>query len=150
LEAVDRSSLLTKSGKTSSENWIPEEVRMRSLYREFQLLKENLGDIRKREDVEKVNMKALSVSDLARAQVKESLGATKKVPCGCCLRKYLDVNLPLKVSHKAIMDIRIKWSASLSSATVFGGDPVVVDKKDDEGVPSSSTGEDDENAGAGE
>ena len=39
-------------------------------------------------------------------QVKESLGATKKVPCGCCLRKYLDVNLPLKVSHKVCCVVR--------------------------------------------
>ena len=35
----------------------------------WQLLKENLGDIRKREEVERVNMKVLAVSDLQRAQV---------------------------------------------------------------------------------
>eukprot|EP01036_Dinobryon_divergens_P033701 gene33701-43559_t len=126
LDNVDRNLAIAKNNlaKTSSENWIPEEVRMRSMYREFQLLKENLGDIRKREEVERVNMKVLSVTDLQRAQIKESLGATKKINCGCCLRKYLDVNLPLRVSQKAIMDIRIYWSGNLTSATVFGGEPV--------------------------
>jgi hypothetical protein len=73
--------------------------------------------------VERRGIKALAISDLQRSQVKESLGAARKVPCGCCLKKFLEVpNLPLKVSLKAIMDIRIMWSGNLSSATVFGGE----------------------------
>ena len=39
LDNVDRTLAIAKNNlaKTSNENWIPEEVRMRSMYREFQV-----------------------------------------------------------------------------------------------------------------
>jgi hypothetical protein len=63
--------------------------------------------------------------------MEEALGSTKKIPCGCCLQKFLYINLPLRVSQKAVTDIRIKWSGGLTSQTVFGGvvDDGVDDKK---------------------
>lgn len=54
-----------------------------------------------------------------RAKTQESLHATSKIPCGCCNLMFLYVNLPMKVSRKAIMDLRIKWSGKLTSQTVF-------------------------------
>ncbi len=41
LDNVDRTLAIAKNNlaKTSNENWIPEEVRMRSMYREFQVNK---------------------------------------------------------------------------------------------------------------
>lgn len=68
-------------------------------------------------------MKRLAISDLERAKNEESLQTTHKIPCSCCLKEFLYVNLPLKVSRKAIIDIRIKWSGKLSSSTVFGEIP---------------------------
>jgi len=115
----------------SNENWIPEEQRMQSIGRNFKVAKECLVDIQKRETIERREMKSINVTDLAKAKVKETLGSLKKIDCGCCMRKFLDVNLPLKVSKKAIMDIRIMWSGSLNSKTVFGGSPVEKNKKSD-------------------
>ena len=54
-------------------------------------------------------MKRLSQNELHRAQVEESLGSKKKVHCGCCNFLFSHINLTLKVSMKAITDIRKKW-----------------------------------------
>ena len=107
--------------KPSSENWIPDLERTRSLERDFKVLKDNMSDINKREMQEKREMKQFLVSDLEKARNAESLGQTHRYACGCCLQKYLPLNLPLRVSQKAVLDIRIKWGGSLNSKTVFGG-----------------------------
>ena len=107
--------------KPSSENWIPEITRMKSLERDLSVAKETLADIMVREMGTMSMLKTFSVSDLEHARVAESLGKIHKMACGCCLQKFLPVNLPLKVSQKAVLDIRIRWSGGLSSATVFGG-----------------------------
>jgi len=104
----------------SSESWIPSEIRMKSIGRDLSAAKETLIQIKKREIDFDREMKRLQVSDLQHARTEEELGATHKIPCGCCKQKFLYVNLPLKVSRKAILDIRIKWSGKLNSATVFG------------------------------
>ena len=107
--------------KPSSENWIPDLERSRSLERDFNVLKANLSDIQKREMQEKREMKQFLVSDLEKARNAESLGQMHRHACGCCLQKYLPLNLPLRVSQKAVLDIRIKWGGNLNSKTVFGG-----------------------------
>lgn len=103
----------------SNENWIPEDIRMRSLQRELLTVKEIFADTKNLETSLQREMKRLAVSDLERAKAEEKLVATKKVPCGCCMQEFLYVNLPMKVSKKAIIDIRIKWTGKLNSATVF-------------------------------
>lgn len=110
------------NNKVSVDNWIPEETRMRSLHRDIAVAKLTLTDIQKKEMGQDKELKRLRTTDLQRAQTEESLGTVKKINCACCMRKFLYVNLPLKVSKKAIMDIRIKWSGNLSSANVFGAD----------------------------
>jgi hypothetical protein len=120
-----QTDVVERFGKTnellSTENWIPEETRMRSLHRDIAVAKVTLGDIQKREMGQDKELKRLRISDFKRAQIEEDLGAVKKIPCACCELMFLYVNLPLKVSRKAIMDIRTKWSGQLSSANVFGG-----------------------------
>jgi hypothetical protein len=113
--------------KPSTENWIPEVSRMRSLHRDLAVMKETLEEILLREDSQKRELKRLAVSDYERNVKEESLGMAKKFPCACCLQDYLVVNLPLRVSQKAIIDIRVKWSGGLTSATVFGGTESVVE-----------------------
>jgi len=107
--------------KPSNENWIPDLERSRSLARDFGVLKANLTDIQKREMQERREMKQFLVSDLEKARNAESLGQTHRHACGCCLQKFLPLNLPLRVSQKAVLDIRIKWGGNLTSKTVFGG-----------------------------
>ena len=111
----------SRKPKVSSENWIPDLERTRSLERDFKVLKNNLADVQLREEQERREMKQFQVSDLEKAKTAEELGQNKRQECGCCLRKYLPINLPLKVSQKAVLDIRVKWSGDLSSKTVFGG-----------------------------
>ena len=107
--------------KPSQENWIPDLERARSLERDFKVLKDNITDVQKREMQETREMKQFLVSDLEKARNAESLGQTHRHSCGCCLQKFLLLNLPLRVSQKAVLDIRIKWGGKLTSKTVFGG-----------------------------
>lgn len=111
---------LSSKPKTASlENWIPDDIRMRTIQRNIMLTKETLDGTLKLENSLAREMKRLMVSDLERAKMEESLDATHKVPCGCCTQEFLEVNLPMRVSRKAILDIRIKWSGQLTSTNVF-------------------------------
>lgn len=96
--------------KMSSSNWIPDDVRYRQLGRDFLVAKENLHDIVMRAEESRRENRALAQSDLDRAHSMESLGVKHKIECACCLQKFSFVNLRLKVSHKAIIDIRKMWS----------------------------------------
>ena len=95
--------------KISSENWIPEPIRFKSIQRDIAVAKANLQDSMVLEAEREKEMKRLSQSELHRAQVEESLGSKKKVYCGCCNVLFSHINLTLKVSMKAITDIRKKW-----------------------------------------
>lgn len=120
-------------GKASSENWVPEIARMRSLERDFLVAKENLADIQLREASEAREMKQFRVTELERALKAESLGKMGRLSCGCCMLIFLPINLPLKVSQKAILDIRVKWSGGLNSSTVFTvpGQPAAITQATD-------------------
>lgn len=110
--------------KTSTENWLPDSFRMRSRMRELAMAQETLDGIIIRENDQAREHKRISVPAYERALNEESLTMVKKHPCGCCLQKYLYVNLPLRVSQKAIIDIRVKWTGerslySLSKLCIF-------------------------------
>jgi hypothetical protein len=118
--------ILMKSGgskkKTfSDENWIPDLERSRSWERSFKVAKENLYDIQLRQMQEEREMKQFKVTALERAKNALSLRKIREKQCGCCLLMFLPLNLPLKVSQKAVLDIRVKWGGKLTSKTVFGG-----------------------------
>jgi hypothetical protein len=108
----------------SNEAWIPENARMRQFQRDLLVVQEVLQDTKVLEDSLGREMKRLMVSDLDRAKSEEQLDATRKVPCGCCTQMFLKVNLPMKVSRKAIQDIRVLWSGKLTSTNVFRGNSV--------------------------
>ena len=101
--------------KPSAENWIPEVTRMRSLHRDLAVAKENLLDIEVRETERSREMRRFCLSELEHAHAEESLGRKKKKRCGCCLQLFSYVNLPLSVSHKAIIDIRKSWVSAHAS-----------------------------------
>ena len=100
-------------------------------------MKDNLADIMKREFTQRREDKRFAVTDLDKARTEETLGAARKEPCSCCLQNYLYCNLPLKVTQKAILDLRRKWSGLLNSQTVFGG------SKNDDETDNDSVGEGD-------
>jgi hypothetical protein len=108
-----------KINRTSPENWLPDKFRMRSRMRELAMAQETLNSIIVREIDNARQEKRLSVPVYERAVNEESLSMVKKHPCGCCLQKYLHVNLPLKVSQKAIIDIRVKWTGRLTSLLLY-------------------------------
>lgn len=95
--------------KISSENWIPEVIRFKSIQRDFAVTKENLAASLVLEGESQKELKRLSQSELQRALTEESLGSKRKVHCACCQFLFSYVNLTLKVSMKAITDIRKKW-----------------------------------------
>jgi len=96
--------------RPSVENWIPETTRMQSIGRDIAVAKDNLGDIIKRETQSDREMRQFKTSVFEKALVEESLGSKKKLECGCCMLKFSYVNLPLKVSNKAVVDLRKQWS----------------------------------------
>lgn len=109
------------NGKFSSEYGIPDDRRTRSLQRQFITVKQLLEESRSMQKSVDREMRRLAVSDLDRAKSQEALQTIHKVACGCCQLLFLPVNLPTKVSRKAILDNRIKWSGRLNSRTIFGG-----------------------------
>lgn len=108
-----------KINRTSAENWLPDNFRTRSRMRELAMVQETLDGIIVREIDHARQLKRDSVPVYERAVNEESLAMVRKHPCGCCLQKYLYVNLPLKVSQKAIIDIRVKWTGESSSIFLF-------------------------------
>lgn len=111
----------TNSNGMSMERYIPDDKRTRALQRQFLSVKQLLDESRNIQKSLDREMKRLAVSDLDRAKTQEALQTVHKVACGCCNMEFLPVNLPMKVSRKAILDIRQKWSGRLTSKTVFGG-----------------------------
>ena len=106
-----------------------EVVRFRSLARQISEIKEAIYDNSAVEVSQAREMRKLLVSDIDRAKNEDRLffpnptdnkKRTTKLRCGCCHIEFYNVNLPLKVSQKAILDIRVKWSGGLTSSTVFG------------------------------
>lgn len=120
LERFDKFANGNKVVKTSAENWLPDSFRMRSRIRELAIAQENLDEIIVRELDQAREQKRISVPIYDVALNKESLSMVKKHPCGCCLQKYLYVNLPLKVSQKAIIDIRVKWTGTIILLSYIG------------------------------
>jgi hypothetical protein len=101
---------LPKSNKPSAENWVPEITRMKSIGRDLSVAQDNLGDIIKREAQNEREMRQFKTSIFEKAKVEESLGTKKKIECACCKLMFSYVNLPLKVSNKAVVDNRRKWA----------------------------------------
>lgn len=97
-------------GKHSSENWIPEQVRFRSIHRDIANAKENLRSTMVLETEQQRELRRFTQTDLQKAKLEEELGTKKKSRCACCLQEYSYVNLVMKIPVKAVIDIRKKWS----------------------------------------
>jgi hypothetical protein len=109
--------------KVSNQNWMPEMVRLQTISRDIRLAKDNLDDLKMREETLNRQAKRHTFkSDLDKAHAEEKCGSTKKSPCACCQQMYLYVNLPKAVTMKAMIDIRLLWSGNLKSSTVYNSD----------------------------
>ena len=93
--------------KRSSESWIPWDVRFKMLRKNMKIQKENALGNALWEDLLEKNEVDLDYLSIARSQEKYS-GKNKK-KCALCRLEFLNVNLPLKISFKAILDLRQKW-----------------------------------------
>jgi hypothetical protein len=119
--------------KPSTENWIPEPIRFRSLHRELMNMQENLRSTISFEKDNSRELRRFQTTDLQKDYLKEELKLTKKIKCVCCLQIYSLSNLPMKVPIKAILDIRKKWmSDKISSSDDDGNGDAEWWKKDDE------------------
>lgn len=108
-------TLVKQTAKPSSENWIPEPIRFRSLHRELMTMQENLRSTLSFERDNSREIRRFHTTDLQRTLLQEELQMKKKVKCGCCLQIFSDCNLPMKVPIKAILDIRKKWTSDKPS-----------------------------------
>ena len=93
--------------RRSNESWIPWDVRFKMLRKNMQIQKENALDTAIWDDLLEKNEVDLDYLSIARSQEKYS-GKNKKKCALCCL-EFLNVNLPLKISLKAVLDLRTKW-----------------------------------------
>lgn len=100
---------------TSQNNWIPERIRLKQMERETFILNESVESIKFLKNRTQKKLQKLIRTDYDIAKVEETLGKPRYQICGCCMVKYLLVNLPYKVSNKAIMDARKKWKQQYSS-----------------------------------
>jgi hypothetical protein len=115
---LDRLSY-TKGSKTSAENWLPDTFRLKSRLRDLATVQTTLDEVIHSELDSSRRQKRTAMNAYDKALNEESLHMVKKHPCGCCLQKYLYVNLPLKVSRKAIIDIRVKWTGNFATPHIM-------------------------------
>jgi hypothetical protein len=102
--------------KPSTENWIPEIIRFRSIHRELTTLETNLHStiIMETElNRELRNLNTSATHEIEKIHFEEELGVSKRVACGCCLQLYSRINLPMMIPIKAIIDIRKQWSGGV-------------------------------------
>ena len=97
----------------SPENWLPMSMRMNSVGRSVIVANENLKTaLRHAQTKQLLN----NLSDYENFIKAESLGMMKRESCGCCgYAKFPSISLVMKVSWKAVMDIRKKWDPQLST-----------------------------------
>jgi hypothetical protein len=133
--------------KLSAENWIPDLIRRQSIEREIQVVKDTTRDWEIVERMQERQMKDVLKSDVERAKMEKRIKFFDKmerrehvsdIPCGCCRVEFLAVNLPLRVSQKAIIDFRIKVKGQLNSYSVFGKVRPSSDMNKDEDVGKKS------------
>jgi hypothetical protein len=108
------------NNKPSTENWIPEPIRFRSLHRELMDMQENLRSTISFERDNNREIRRFQTTDLQKDLMKEELKLTKKKKCVCCLQIYSLSNLPMKVPIKAILDIRKKWTSDKTHSNPNG------------------------------
>ena len=135
--------------KVSAENWIPQIVRHKSVEREIQVVKETTKDYHMLQVIQERQMKDILTSDIEKARNERRLLNFLKIernkeihdtPCGLCQVEFLSVNLPLKVSHRAIIDFRIMSKGDLNSFTVFGKKPPLAIEDGKESAGDSDDG----------
>ena len=103
---------------------------MRSVHRHIAAAKETVQDMHLRELNNEREMKQFNKNAFQKAVALEDLGVQKKQACGCCYQKFSLINLPLKVSNKAVVDMRKKFATDEKEVKKeFYIKPVVATKK---------------------
>lgn len=111
--------LAKNSSNKSNISYLPEEIKLKYISKDLRRIYETIEGSNLVEKTVSKEVKRLNLSSLERAKNEENLKSTKKIPCGCCHLLFLYVNLPLKVSKKAIQDLRVKWSGKISSSNTY-------------------------------
>ena len=115
LHKIDKRFIRNSLGlNMSPENWLPMSMRMNSVGRSVIVANETLKTA-----IRHAQPKPLSnnLSDYENFIKAESLGMMKRESCGCCgFAKFPCISLVMKVSLKAVIDIRKKWDPQLAAA----------------------------------
>lgn len=95
------------NGVRSTENWIPMEVRMRMIRDEITNAAFKVEERHREQRRLKKWQTETTALDLEKVKDKYSQKRCKF--CALCEQQYLPINLPMTVSYKAIMDLRLSW-----------------------------------------
>ena len=109
----------------SQNNWVPEKLRIKQMEREATILQDSVESIIFLKNRTQKKLQKLTKTDFDLASTEESLRAGTKPRfqmCGCCMIKYLRVNLPFKVPNKAILDARKKWKQQYATKSSSGSE----------------------------
>lgn len=94
----------------SQNNWIPDKLRAKQMEREAAILNDSVQRMILLKNRSEKKLKKLSETEFEVAKRIEAVGKPKLYQlCGCCMIKYLVVNLPFKVPKKAVFDARKLW-----------------------------------------
>lgn len=104
----------------SKEAWMPMEVRMRMLRDELATGRAR-AEVQQREE-RRLAKKSGGPTQLELEKTKEKYLCMREQKCGLCGLTFLRVNLPMTVSHKAVVDLRSSWAAARKA---IGGDPTL-------------------------
>ena len=100
----------SKPPNVSQNNWIPDKLRAKQMEREAAILNDSVQRMILLKNRSEKKLKKLSETDFEIAKRIEAVGKLKLYQlCGCCMIKYLVVNLPFRVPKKAVFDARKTW-----------------------------------------
>ena len=114
LHKIDKRFLRSSLGLTvSPENWLPMSMRMNSVGRSVIVANETLKTALRHAQTKGLVNNLFDYENFMKA---ESLGMMKRESCGCCgYAKFPSISLVMKVSLKAVIDIRKKWDPQVGS-----------------------------------
>ena len=95
------------NGVRSTENWIPMEVRMRMVGDE--IANAAFKEAERHREQRRLKKWQTEITALDLEKVKDKYSQKRCKFCALCEQQYLALNLPMTVSYKAIMDLRLSW-----------------------------------------
>ena len=109
------------NGVRSTENWIPMEVRMRMIRDE--IANASFKEEERHREQRRLKKWQTETTALELEKVKDKYSQKRCKFCALCEQQYLPLNLPMTVSYKAIMDLRLSWGHTEDNNPILSKPP---------------------------